>query len=27
VAVIRDGHPAGEVGPRLMSRDLKAEKH
>ena len=27
VAVIRDGHPAREVGPRLMSRDLKAEKH
>jgi glycerol-3-phosphate dehydrogenase (NAD(P)+) len=27
VAVIRDGHPATEVGPRLMSRDLKAEKH
>jgi len=27
VAVIRDGHPASEVGPRLMSRDLKAEKH
>ncbi len=27
VAVIRDGHPAKEVGPRLMSRDLKAEKH
>ncbi|GAB3057986.1 NAD(P)H-dependent glycerol-3-phosphate dehydrogenase [Intrasporangium mesophilum] len=26
VAVIRDGHPATEVGPRLMSRDLKAEK-
>jgi glycerol-3-phosphate dehydrogenase (NAD(P)+) len=26
VAVIRDGHPAREVGPRLMSRDLKAEK-
>lgn len=26
VAVIRDGHPASEVGPRLMSRDLKAEK-
>ena len=27
VAVIRDGHPVKEVGPRLMSRDLKAEKH
>jgi glycerol-3-phosphate dehydrogenase (NAD(P)+) len=27
VSVIRDGHPATEVGPRLMSRDLKAEKH
>ncbi|GAB2757681.1 NAD(P)H-dependent glycerol-3-phosphate dehydrogenase [Terrabacter koreensis] len=27
VAVIRDGHSASEVGPRLMSRDLKAEKH
>ncbi len=27
VAVIRDGHPAKEVGRRLMSRDLKAEKH
>ena len=27
VAVIRDGHPVGEIGPRLMSRDLKAEKH
>jgi glycerol-3-phosphate dehydrogenase (NAD(P)+) len=26
VAVIRDGHSASEVGPRLMSRDLKAEK-
>ncbi|HET8987731.1 MAG TPA: NAD(P)H-dependent glycerol-3-phosphate dehydrogenase [Humibacillus sp.] len=26
VAVIRDGHSAKEVGPRLMSRDLKAEK-
>ena len=27
VAVIRDGHSARDVGPRLMSRDLKAEKH
>jgi glycerol-3-phosphate dehydrogenase (NAD(P)+) len=27
VAVIRDGLPAKEVGARLMSRDLKAEKH
>jgi len=27
VAVIRDAHPASEVGQRLMSRDLKAEKH
>jgi glycerol-3-phosphate dehydrogenase (NAD(P)+) len=27
VAVIRDGHSAADVGPRLMSRDLKAEKH
>jgi glycerol-3-phosphate dehydrogenase (NAD(P)+) len=27
VAVIRDGASAGDVGPRLMSRDLKAEKH
>jgi glycerol-3-phosphate dehydrogenase (NAD(P)+) len=27
VAVIRDGHSASEVGPRLMSRDLRAEKH
>jgi glycerol-3-phosphate dehydrogenase (NAD(P)+) len=26
VAVIRDGHSAADVGPRLMSRDLKAEK-
>ncbi|RKT77447.1 glycerol 3-phosphate dehydrogenase (NAD(P)+) [Terracoccus luteus] len=26
VAVIRDGHPARDIGPRLMSRDLKAEK-
>ena len=27
VAVVRDGQPATEVGPKLMSRDLKAEKH
>lgn len=27
VAVVRDGHSARDVGPRLMSRDLKAEKH
>jgi glycerol-3-phosphate dehydrogenase (NAD(P)+) len=27
VAVVRDGQPAAEVGPKLMSRDLKAEKH
>ena len=27
VAVVRDGQPASEVGARLMSRDLKAEKH
>lgn len=27
VAVVRDGHSASEVGPRLMSRTLKAEKH
>ncbi len=27
VAVIRDGHRAREVGPKLMSRDLKAERH
>jgi glycerol-3-phosphate dehydrogenase (NAD(P)+) len=26
VAVIRDGHSARDIGPRLMSRDLKAEK-
>lgn len=25
VAVVRDGHSAREVGPRLMSRDLKSE--
>lgn len=27
VAVVRDGRSALEVGPRLMSRDLKVEKH
>jgi glycerol-3-phosphate dehydrogenase (NAD(P)+) len=27
VAVVRDGLPATEVGPKLMARDLKAEKH
>ncbi len=27
VAVVRDGMPAEEVGPRLMARDLKAEKY
>jgi len=27
VAVVRDGQPVHEVGPNLMSRDLKAEKH
>lgn len=26
VAVVRDGRPAQEVGPRLMSRDLKPER-
>ncbi len=27
VAVVRDGQSAAAVGPKLMSRDLKAEKH
>ncbi|MEO7754359.1 MAG: NAD(P)H-dependent glycerol-3-phosphate dehydrogenase [Terracoccus sp.] len=27
VAVVRDGQSAADVGPKLMSRDLKAEKH
>ena len=27
VAVVRDGQPAREVGPKLMSRDLKPERH
>ncbi|MEO6997499.1 MAG: NAD(P)H-dependent glycerol-3-phosphate dehydrogenase [Terracoccus sp.] len=27
VAVVRDGHSARDIGPRLMSRDLKVEKH
>jgi glycerol-3-phosphate dehydrogenase (NAD(P)+) len=27
VAVVRDGQSVSEVGPKLMSRDLKAEKH
>ena len=26
VAVVRDGLPVAEVGPKLMARDLKAEK-
>lgn len=27
VAVVRDGQPAREIGPKLMSRDLKSEHH
>ena len=27
VAVVRDGQSVQEIGPKLMSRDLKAEKH